>query len=92
VTFDRIVATATLDTIVAFVIPSLALLTSSPVMLRKEHLWDSSVLQRIHLSDFVILPSDCSQGNALYIDRRGLHIMLLYFLPFKICKFVLSPL
>jgi hypothetical protein len=48
-------ATATLDTIVAFDtivaldIPLVALLTSPPVMWRKEHLWNFSVLQRVHL-------------------------------------------
>jgi hypothetical protein len=35
---DHIVATMMLDTTVAFVIPLVTLLTSSPVMWRKEHL------------------------------------------------------
>jgi hypothetical protein len=47
VTSDRVAATMTLDTIVAFVIPLVALLTSSPVMWRKEHVWYVSVLQRV---------------------------------------------
>jgi hypothetical protein len=51
-----IVATITLDTIVAFVtifefvVPLFALLTSSSVMWHKEHLWNFSVLQRVHFS------------------------------------------
>jgi hypothetical protein len=55
--FHRIVTTMPLDTIaafdavVAFVIPLLALLTSSPVIWRQEHLWNFSVLQRVHLSN-----------------------------------------
>jgi hypothetical protein len=53
VALDRIVATTldmivAFDTIVAFVIPLVALLTSSPVMWRKEHLWNFRVLQRVH--------------------------------------------
>jgi hypothetical protein len=54
-TFDQII-TMTLDinwafdTIVALLFP---LLTSSPVMWRKEHLWTFSVLQRVHPSSLV---------------------------------------
>jgi hypothetical protein len=40
-------------TTAAFVIPSVVLLTS-PVMWYKEHHWNFSVLQRIHLSNFVM--------------------------------------
>jgi hypothetical protein len=43
-TMDHIVATVTLDTIVAFLIPLAALLSSSPVMWRKELLWHFCVL------------------------------------------------
>jgi hypothetical protein len=49
---DHIVATMELDvtvafgTIVAFVIPLVALLMSSPVTWHKERLWNFSVLQR----------------------------------------------
>jgi hypothetical protein len=54
-TFDHIVATMTLDhtvkmitdgfdTVVAFLIPLNALLTSSPIMWCKEHLWNVSIL------------------------------------------------
>jgi hypothetical protein len=56
---DHIVATMTLytsvasDIIVSFVIPLVALLTSSPVMWREEHLWNFSVLERVHLSNLV---------------------------------------
>jgi hypothetical protein len=58
---DRIVATITLDTIVtfdtivAFIIPFVALLTPSPVMWRKEKVWNFSVLQTVHLSNLVLL-------------------------------------
>jgi hypothetical protein len=45
---DTIVAS---DTIVLFVVPLVALLTSWPVMWRKEHLWNCSVLQRVHISN-----------------------------------------
>jgi hypothetical protein len=48
---DRIVD---FDTIVAFAIPRVALLALSPVMWREEHLWNSSVLQRVHLSNLVL--------------------------------------
>jgi hypothetical protein len=50
-TLDHIVVTMTLhtivafDTIFAFGIPLVALLTSSPLMWRKEHLWNFSALQ-----------------------------------------------
>jgi hypothetical protein len=50
VALDFIVA---FDIIVVFVIPLVALLSSSPVMWREEHLWNISVLQRVHLSDLV---------------------------------------
>jgi hypothetical protein len=57
---DHIVATMTLDTIyacdtiVAFVIPFVALLTSSPLLFREEDLWNFSVLQRVHFSNLVL--------------------------------------
>jgi hypothetical protein len=50
---DHIAETMTMITIVAFDIivtfgnPVAALLTLSPVMWRKEHLWNISVLQRV---------------------------------------------
>jgi hypothetical protein len=59
-TLGHIVATVTLDiivafdTIVAFVIPLVAPLTSSPVMWRKEHLWKFSVVQSAYLSNIVV--------------------------------------
>jgi hypothetical protein len=43
-TLDSIVA---FDTIVAFVVPLIALLTLSPVMWRKEGLWNVSVLSKL---------------------------------------------
>jgi hypothetical protein len=58
-TLDRCVATRALDTIVAFdtvvgyVITSVALLRPSPVIWRTECLWNFSVLQRVHLSNLV---------------------------------------
>jgi hypothetical protein len=59
---DRIIVTMTLDAIVAFyttvafVIPLVALLTSSTVMWRKEHLWNFSVptpKSSLHLSSLI---------------------------------------
>jgi hypothetical protein len=50
VTLDIIIA---FDTIFAFVILLVALLTSSPVMWRKERLWDFSILLTAHLSILV---------------------------------------
>jgi hypothetical protein len=50
ITSDNIVA---LDNIVAFVITLVALLTSSPVMCLKNHLWNFSVLHRVHLFSLV---------------------------------------
>jgi hypothetical protein len=47
---DHTFAEMALDTIVAFVIPLVALLTSSPIMWCEEHLWNFSVFQRVHLS------------------------------------------
>jgi hypothetical protein len=43
----------TLDATVAFDIPFIALLTSSSAMWRKEHLWNFSAPQRVHLSSLV---------------------------------------
>jgi hypothetical protein len=51
---DHITSETTLDTIIAFVNPLVALLTSSLVMWREEHFWNFSVLQRVHLSNLVI--------------------------------------
>jgi hypothetical protein len=50
---DHIVGTMTLNTIVAFVILLVALLTSFTVMWRKEHLWNFSVLPRVYVSNLV---------------------------------------
>jgi hypothetical protein len=41
------------DTIIAFVIPLVVLLMSLPVMCHKEHLWNFSVFQRVHLSSLL---------------------------------------
>jgi hypothetical protein len=47
------------DTIVAFVIPLIALLTSSPVMWRKERLWKFSMLQIVFFfKSCLFLPRD----------------------------------
>jgi hypothetical protein len=40
-------------TVIAFVIPLIALLTSTPAMWHEEHRWNFSVLPRVHLSDLV---------------------------------------
>jgi hypothetical protein len=71
-TWDHIVATVTLDTIVAFdiiaalVIPLFVLLSASPLMWCKEHHCDFSVLQRVHLSSLVHQPPFVPDA-ALYI-------------------------
>jgi hypothetical protein len=41
------------DTVVAFGIPLVALLISSPMMWLEENLWNLKVLQRVHLSNLV---------------------------------------
>jgi hypothetical protein len=41
------------DTVAAFVIPIVALLTSTPVTWSEGHLWNFSILQRVHLSKLV---------------------------------------
>jgi hypothetical protein len=50
-TLDTIVA---FDIIFAFVISLVSLLTALPLMWRKEHLWNFSVLRRVHLSNLII--------------------------------------
>jgi hypothetical protein len=58
-TSDHIIATLPLDTmvvfdtVVAFVIPLVALLSSAIMMWCEEHLWNLSVLQRVHLLSLV---------------------------------------
>jgi hypothetical protein len=47
--------TVAFDTIVAFVIPLIVLLTSLTVKWCEEHLWKFSVLQKVHLSNLVLL-------------------------------------
>jgi hypothetical protein len=42
-----------LDTIVALDNPLVSMLTSSSVMWRKEHLWNFTVFQRVHISSLV---------------------------------------
>jgi hypothetical protein len=55
---DQIVVTVIMDTtaasdnIVVFVIPLVALLTSTPVMCRQQHLWNSDEVQTVHHSKF----------------------------------------
>jgi hypothetical protein len=53
---DHTVSSVPLDTIVPSVIPLVSLLISSPMKWHKEHLWNFSVLQRVHLSKLVSLP------------------------------------
>jgi hypothetical protein len=59
--FHHIVTTMTFhiivvfDIIVASVIPLVALLILSFVLWREEHLWNFSVLQRVHLIHLVLL-------------------------------------
>jgi hypothetical protein len=60
VTLDQIVAMVAsdivaFDSVVAFVIPWATLLMSLLVMWHKQLLWNFSILQRVHLSDLVIL-------------------------------------
>jgi hypothetical protein len=52
-TSNHIIATMPTDTIVAFVIPLVAMLTSMLVMWREEHLWNFSVLKGVGLSNLV---------------------------------------
>jgi hypothetical protein len=53
-TWGHINATMILETIVAFVIRSVAPLMSLPMIWYEEHLWNFSVLQRVHLSNLVM--------------------------------------
>jgi uncharacterized membrane protein len=75
VTSDHIVVTITLDTtvafntIVAFVIPLVALLMSLPMMWHKKHLWKFRVLQRVHLSNFVFILSLYSKLMQVLLKR-----------------------
>jgi hypothetical protein len=61
VPLDHILATVTLDNIVAFdtifafFISLVVLLVSSPVTWCEEHLWNFSLLQRVRLSNSVVL-------------------------------------
>jgi hypothetical protein len=57
--------TAAFDTIVSFAIPLVALLTSSPMMWRKEHLWNFSVLQRVHTPFQACLFNECVVSRPL---------------------------
>jgi hypothetical protein len=51
--------TVAFDAIVALIVPLLALMTSMPVMWRKEHFWNFSVLQIEHRSSLVLITVDC---------------------------------
>jgi hypothetical protein len=53
-TSDHIIAAMVLDTIVAFVIHLVVLLVATLLMWRLENLWSFCVLQRVHLSNFVL--------------------------------------
>jgi hypothetical protein len=52
-TSEHIMATVTLDGIVAFVISMVALLMSLPMMYHELHHWNVSVLKRVHISSLV---------------------------------------
>jgi hypothetical protein len=75
-TLDYIIAAMTYGTtvpshmIVSFVIPLVSLLTSMPMMWSEEHLWNVSVLQRVHLSNLVIYKALFSNSSfALHIQE-----------------------
>jgi hypothetical protein len=56
-TLDHTVATMYLDTFVEFIISLVTLLRSLlSVVWHEEHLWNFSVLQRVHISNLVLLP------------------------------------
>lgn len=63
-----------LDTIAAFLILLVSLLTSSPEMWRKEHIWNFRVLQRVHLS-ILLQVVDCyrfaTRGCQKWRDGAG---------------------
>jgi hypothetical protein len=58
------------DVIVAFIIPLVTLLTSSPLMWRGEHLWNFSVLQRTRFSS---IESYTSAENKLIKNKIYFH-------------------
>jgi hypothetical protein len=60
-TLESIVA---FDTIVEFVMPLVALLMSLPMMWFEEHLWNASVLQRVHLSNLLYTCNDVFYVNV----------------------------
>jgi hypothetical protein len=78
-TSEHIISTKTSDTIVAFyttvafVIPSVALLTSMSVMWREEHLWNFSVLQRGHFSSLVTSKDFLYHKFRLWL-KEGAHV------------------
>jgi hypothetical protein len=61
----------TLKTTVAFVIALVALLTSSPVMWREDHLRNFGVLQTVHFSILVTL------GSSLILASQISEVQLL---------------
>jgi hypothetical protein len=81
VTSDVIVPTVTLCTIVAFdsiiAFMPLVALPSLPMMCREEHFWHFSVLQRLHLSNHVILSSHPCLGllSALFLSGFSTNIL-----------------
>jgi hypothetical protein len=60
-TSDHITATTTLEataafnTIIAFVIPLVVMLLSMPLVWQEKHLWNFSILQRVYLSNLVMI-------------------------------------
>jgi hypothetical protein len=63
VVMGHIIATITSDTIVAFFTPLVALLTSWPMMLRKEKLSNFCILQRVQPSSLVL----CFHGTKFVL-------------------------
>jgi hypothetical protein len=53
IAFDHIIETMLSDTTVAFVLPLVAMLTSTPAMQHVNHLWNFSVFQRVHILKLV---------------------------------------
>jgi hypothetical protein len=70
-TLNRIVATMNFDTSAEFIVLLVALLTSSLVMWREEHLWNFSVLQRVHIYDHVNL---CTHEKNLCVQHHKIRI------------------
>jgi hypothetical protein len=55
ITSDHLIATVTLDAIIALVIPLVALLMLLPVIWHEKHIQNIGALQTVHLSNLVTL-------------------------------------